>query len=110
MFAIAAVVLYNVLDIAMGNMGYGPLYGLYTLAVLIPGIEVAVRRIHDIGKRGWILFIILIPLAGAIWLLVVLVTDGNPGQNDIWCKSKRKHCFRIKFSSEDCVLSSNNVI
>ena len=39
------------------------------------------RRLHDIGKSGWMLFVILIPIIGAIWLLVLLVTDGKPGDN-----------------------------
>ena len=51
------------------------------LVVLIPGIAVAVRRMHDIGKSGWMLLIALIPIIGAIWLLVLLATDSDPGEN-----------------------------
>ena len=80
-FAIVAVILDNILGIAIEGIGYGPLYGLYTLAVLIPGLAVAVRRLHDIGKSGWMILIALIPLVGGIWLLVLLVTDSNPGEN-----------------------------
>ena len=54
---------------------------LYSLAVLIPGIAVGVRRLHDIGKSGWMLLIALIPLIGTIWLIVLLATDSNPGDN-----------------------------
>lgn len=56
--------------------------GLYTLAVLVPSIAVAVRRLHDIGKSGWWYFIALVPLIGGIWLLVLFVTDGNKGANE----------------------------
>lgn len=80
-FAIVAAILDNVLGIAMEGTGYGPLYGIYALAVLIPGLAVAVRRLHDVGKSGWMILIALIPLVGAIWLLVLLVTDSNPGKN-----------------------------
>jgi len=80
-FAIVAAILDNVLGIAMEGTGYGPLYGIYALAVLIPGLAVAVRRLHDVGKSGWMILIALIPLIGAIWLLVLLVTDSNPGEN-----------------------------
>jgi uncharacterized membrane protein YhaH (DUF805 family) len=52
------------------------------LAVIIPGIAVSVRRLHDVGKSGWFLFIGLIPIIGAIWLLVLFCTDGNPGVNE----------------------------
>jgi uncharacterized membrane protein YhaH (DUF805 family) len=54
---------------------------LYGLAVLIPGLAVFVRRLHDVGKSGWMLLIALIPLIGAVWLLVLMVTDSNPGEN-----------------------------
>ena len=57
-------------------------YILYALAVLIPGVAVAVRRLHDVGKSGWMILIALIPLIGAIWLIVLYVTDSNPGDNE----------------------------
>ncbi len=80
-FAIVAMILDNVLGIAMAEIGYGPLYGLYTLAVFIPGLAVSVRRLHDVGKSGWMILIVLIPIIGAIWLIVLLVTDSNLGEN-----------------------------
>ncbi|MGI6409840.1 MAG: DUF805 domain-containing protein [Bacteroidales bacterium] len=80
-FAIVAMILDNVLGIAMEGIGYGPLYGLYVLAMLIPGLAVVVRRLHDVGKSGWMILIALIPLIGTIWLLVLMVTDSNPGEN-----------------------------
>ena len=63
------------------DWGYGLLSGLYSLAVLIPGIAVAARRLHDTGKSGWMLLIAFIPLIGVIWLLVLFVTDSDPGSN-----------------------------
>ena len=80
-FGIVAMILDNILGIAIEGIGYGPLYGLYALAVLIPGLAVVVRRLHDVGKSGWMILICLIPLIGAIWLLVLMVTDSNPGEN-----------------------------
>ena len=80
-FAIVAMILDNILGIAIEGVGYGPLYGLYALAVLIPGLAVSARRLHDVGKSGWMILIVLIPLIGAIWLLVLMVTDSNPGEN-----------------------------
>jgi uncharacterized membrane protein YhaH (DUF805 family) len=49
--------------------------------MFIPGLAVAVRRLHDVGKSGWMLLIGLIPLVGAIWLFVLMVTDSDPGEN-----------------------------
>jgi uncharacterized membrane protein YhaH (DUF805 family) len=59
----------------------GLLSGIYTLCVLIPGIAVTVRRFHDTGRSSWWLLIALIPLIGAIVLLVFLVQDSKPGEN-----------------------------
>lgn len=80
-FAIVAVVLDNILGTAIEGVGYGPIYGLYVLALLVPGLAVAVRRLHDVGKSGWMFLIVLIPLIGAIWLLVLSFTDSQPGTN-----------------------------
>jgi uncharacterized membrane protein YhaH (DUF805 family) len=49
--------------------------------MLLPRLAVFVRRMHDLGKSGWWYFITLIPLVGAIWLFVLLVTEGNRGDN-----------------------------
>lgn len=54
---------------------------LYSLATLVPGLAVAWRRLHDIGKSGAYWFFILIPLAGPIILLVWLAKAGDAGDN-----------------------------
>lgn len=71
------------IDYLMGTMvmGSGILSGLYSLAVIIPGLAVTARRLHDIGKSGKWFFIAFIPVVGAIWLLVLLVTNGQVGEN-----------------------------
>ncbi len=61
--------------------GGGPITGLYGLFVLVPGIAVAVRRLHDTGRSGWYLLMALIPLIGWIFVLVALVKDSDPGVN-----------------------------
>lgn len=61
--------------------GMGLLGGLMTLVLLIPSISVGVRRLHDTGRSGWWLFIVLIPLIGAIVLLVFTLQDSSPGNN-----------------------------
>lgn len=79
-FLIAASAL-DTLIFGIAFIGFGPLYVVYALAVLVPGLAVAIRRLHDVGKSGWYYFVILIPLAGPIWLLVLLCTDSQPGAN-----------------------------
>lgn len=80
-FAIVAMILDNVLGIAFEQIGYGPLYILYAIFALLPGLAVAVRRLHDIGKSGWMFFIAFIPIIGSIWLLILLCTEGESGSN-----------------------------
>jgi uncharacterized membrane protein YhaH (DUF805 family) len=80
-FAILAMILDNVLGIAIEGIGYGPIYILYGLAMFVPGLAVLVRRLHDVGKSGWMYFILLIPFVGAIWILVLLFTDSQQGDN-----------------------------
>jgi uncharacterized membrane protein YhaH (DUF805 family) len=49
--------------------------------MLIPGLAVGVRRLHDAGKSGWMYLVGLIPLAGFIWLIVLWAKEGEPGEN-----------------------------
>ena len=52
------------------------------LAFLLPSLGIAVRRLHDIGKSGWWIFISLIPLIGAIILLVWWCKDSQMEPNE----------------------------
>ena len=78
-----------VLDNALGlnfellgqNLGYGWLYVTIGITHLIPGLAIVVRRLHDVGKSGWFYLIILIPLIGFIWILVLFCTDGVKEDN-----------------------------
>ena len=57
------------------------IYLLYALALLIPGIAVAIRRLHDTNRTGWWLLIWLVPLVGFIILIVLLAIDGDHAPN-----------------------------
>lgn len=57
------------------------LYGLVALALLLPTLAVAVRRLHDIGKGGGWFFITLVPFIGSIWYLVLMCTGSQPFEN-----------------------------
>ncbi|CAB3768266.1 membrane protein [Burkholderia sp. MSh2] len=54
---------------------------LISLALIIPGIAVSVRRLHDTGRSGWFLLIGLIPIIGGILLLVWMCSRGTEGPN-----------------------------
>ena len=78
-------IVLGIIDGATGSFspeaGMGLLGGIYTLAVLIPGIAVSVRRLHDTGRSGWWLLIVLVPLIGAIVLLVFMVQNSQTDEN-----------------------------
>jgi uncharacterized membrane protein YhaH (DUF805 family) len=89
MFTLYNTVIYLVLYIAglvtlMRSDIYMVFFGLvflYALAVLVPSLAVAVRRLHDTGKSGWFILIGFIPVVG-IALIVLLCLDSAPGDNE----------------------------
>jgi len=65
-----------------GEMPGTPLFTIiFCLAILLPGLGVQARRLHDIGKSGALWFLILIPCFGALILLVWALEDSQPGNN-----------------------------
>jgi uncharacterized membrane protein YhaH (DUF805 family) len=84
-------VVFNIIDAVIGSGmggGIGVLGLIYSLAVLIPGLAVAIRRLHDTGKSGWWLLLVFIPIVGIIVLIVFWATDGTPGANDYGMSEK----------------------
>lgn len=87
-FMLFYVVAYVVLGLLDGSLtrppeesGTGLLTGVFALALLIPSLAVSVRRLHDTDRSGWWLLLILVPLIGAIVLLVFTIQDGTQGDN-----------------------------
>jgi uncharacterized membrane protein YhaH (DUF805 family) len=60
---------------------FGILAPIWSLAVLVPTLAVGARRLHDTGRSGWWQLLFLIPLIGAIVLIVWFATRGTPGTN-----------------------------
>jgi uncharacterized membrane protein YhaH (DUF805 family) len=58
-----------------------PIYMLAWLALLLPTLAVAIRRLHDTNRSGWWILIGLIPLVGWIILIVWYCEAGTPGAN-----------------------------
>ncbi len=73
-FALVAMLLDVILGLAL-------FVYLYSILVFIPSLSVCVRRLHDVGKSGWMYLIGLVPIVGTIWLLVLFCTDSQPGRN-----------------------------
>ncbi|MDR0394302.1 MAG: DUF805 domain-containing protein [Tannerella sp.] len=93
-FVVVAMILDRVLgtgfDMSGQSMEYGWIYTLYCLCIFIPGLAVCIRRLHDVGKSGWFYLICLIPLIGAIWLLVLFCTEGQSGDNEYGADPKQE--------------------
>jgi uncharacterized membrane protein YhaH (DUF805 family) len=83
---ISTLISYGLLFIDFATFGtdigeLGILSSIYSLAVLLPGFAVTVRRLHDTGRSGLWIFILLIPLVGIIVFIVFLATDSQRGPN-----------------------------
>ena len=78
--SIVAGILDGVLGTGFGS-GSGVVSLVVSLALLVPGLAVTVRRLHDTDRSGWWILIALVPFAGFIVLLVFTVMDGTRGLN-----------------------------
>ena len=81
-FTLFNIIIIFVLGFVDGLMGINVLSIMYTLAVLIPGIAVTIRRMHDVGKSGWYC---LVP----IYNFILECTEGTIGSNEYGPDPKR---------------------
>ena len=79
LFNMIASLILSVVEYYAGLPSF--LSGLYSLAVLLPSLAVTFRRLHDTGRSGAWILIALIPLVGAIILLVFMCTDSQSDDN-----------------------------
>jgi uncharacterized membrane protein YhaH (DUF805 family) len=90
MFVLVNLIVSIVLTFTEGLLGGpGAVSVLYSLAVFIPTLAVSVRRLHDTERSGWWLLIGLIPVIGALVLLVFMILEGHSGDNDYGSDPKR---------------------
>ena len=80
LFAYISIIILTIL--AKSIPIFGIPYLIFCLGIFIPSLSIAVRRLHDVGKSGWFLLLLLIPFVGPIWLLVLNCTDGVVGENE----------------------------
>ena len=74
-------------SLILGLINVKILSGLVNIALLIPGIAVSMRRLHDIGKCGWWLLLGFIPLVN-LYLIYLFVKDSQPGENEYGASPK----------------------
>lgn len=81
MFALFAAIIAIVLGVIGVVIKFPYLVVLFYLAILLPGLGVTVRRLHDTGRSGGWFFISFVPFVGGIILLVFTCSDSQPGVN-----------------------------
>ena len=82
---IALYLLFVILTSIFGNgvltLIISVIYTLFGLAILLPGIALCVRRLHDVGKGGGWAFIAFVPIVGVFILLYFMIIKGEPNPN-----------------------------
>lgn len=89
LFTGAISLVLNVLYKTTDSTLFSILAGVFSLAVLVPGLAVSWRRLHDTGRKGAWYFIGLIPVVGWIVLFVWYCQEGTPGDNEFGPDPKR---------------------
>ncbi len=78
--AVVGIILLIAL-ILLHNLVFVAIYFLYSLALIVPSLAITIRRLHDTDHSGGWFFIGLVPLVGAIILLVFMVQRSTTGEN-----------------------------
>jgi uncharacterized membrane protein YhaH (DUF805 family) len=82
LFGLIVSIVADLIDAMLGTMSddtnVGVVGGIVGLALLLPSIAVAIRRLHDTSRTGWWILIGLIPIVGWIVLIVFYVQDSHP--------------------------------
>ena len=81
MFALVYFILALICAFIDETLGISILSTVFVLALIVPSIAVGVRRLHDVGKSGWWLLGGLIPIIGTIYILYLMIKDGQPEAN-----------------------------
>ena len=79
LFGVLVAIGANIIDAILGT--WGVVNGLAGLALLLPNLSVAIRRLHDTDHSGWWILIGLIPIVGFIVLLIFYLRESDPGEN-----------------------------
>lgn len=90
-FAFVAIGLDVLIGIGTGGMGIGVITIIYFLALIIPSLALVVRRLHDTGKSGWMYFVSFIPFIGGLWLLILMLIEGDMGDNEYGPDPKKEN-------------------
>ncbi|WP_351122788.1 DUF805 domain-containing protein [Shewanella sp. T24-MNA-CIBAN-0130] len=71
------ILVYIIINIVFAVIGLDTISAIVSLALLVPSLSIAARRLHDTGRSGWWQLILLIPIIGLIVLIVFLAQDSH---------------------------------
>lgn len=85
LFVVLIEIVLGIVDRALGThsteVGIGLLGAVFALSIVIQSIAVAVRRLHDTGRSAWWLLVNLLPILGSIVWLILMLLEGEHGDN-----------------------------
>jgi uncharacterized membrane protein YhaH (DUF805 family) len=90
-FTAVVTTIASVVDAIVGTKfgNFGLFQVLATLALLLPELAVGARRLHDVGRSGWMLLLLIIPVIGALILVVAFFIRDSEPDNDYGPSPKR---------------------
>lgn len=82
MFVLVNMIISFVIGFFSGLIDMPMLGSVYSLVLFLPSLAVGARRLHDINKSGWYLLLMLLPLIGWVWLIILHAKEGDEGPNE----------------------------
>ena len=80
MWVLAVFIVNFILGLIPGKVGM-ILSAIFSLAILLPSLGVTARRLHDVGKSGWMQLLGLIPFVGGLIVLILCIPEGSKESN-----------------------------
>ena len=70
---------HNIIDILLSFTGF--FYLVLVVSYLYFSLLIAVRRLHDLNKSGWLILLFFVPVIQFFFILYLLIAPGTRGNN-----------------------------
>jgi uncharacterized membrane protein YhaH (DUF805 family) len=81
LWSVIVSIITGIIDVSLGMGDTGPVGLLASLVLFLPSLAVAIRRLLDIGRTGWWILLVFIPILGWIVLLFFYCTKSQETPN-----------------------------
>ena len=89
MFYLFNIIVYGIIILLINIFGDSPIsveglataFALTYILLIIPGLSVTCRRLHDLDTSGWWVLITFLPLIGIITIVALMFLKGRSGDN-----------------------------